>query len=74
MYDIVWYLCTSVSIAIVSSISTRGEVYAMLFYMIKFVRDFFFAPSTLVSSVNKNDQHRIARILVKVVLNIHKTN
>ena len=46
MYDIVWYLCNSVTITVVSSISNRGEVYAMLFYMMKFVRDLVFSEYT----------------------------
>jgi len=46
VYDIAWYLCNSVTITIVSLISTRGEVYAMLFYMIKFVRDLVLSEYT----------------------------
>jgi len=46
----------------------HGEVYLIQYYVVKFVSDLWFSPGSLVSSINKTDQHDIAEILLKVAL------
>jgi hypothetical protein len=50
--------------SVVISNPSRGEVYSIQHYVIKFVSDF--TPGTLVSSTNR---HNITEILLKATLN-----
>jgi len=58
-----------ITINIVSSNPTHGEVYWIQHYVIKFVGDL-----SGVFSINKTDSHDINEILLKVALKHHNPN
>ena len=62
-----------ITINVVRSNPTHGEVYSIQHYVIKFVSDLRQGvPFSWIFSTNKTDHHDITQILLKVALNTNE--